>query len=131
MANIFLEKTLEQIIYENRKVISEKGLPVFYENAKRQFCLPSGKIVDIFTWELDNGCLKFRIIELKREDIDDAAYWQILKYVNEFVNHIFGMFKKIEYSCVLIGSGLSTTIASASIFPSELKLYQYRYGFPY
>ncbi len=42
MENDFLEKTLEEIIFENWAVIPERGFTELLEFTERQFRLPSG-----------------------------------------------------------------------------------------
>jgi len=42
MSSDFLEKKLEDLIFENRKSISSRGLDIFYPNAVRQLRLPEG-----------------------------------------------------------------------------------------
>lgn len=50
--NDFFEKTLEDIIIQNKDECIKRGFPSFYEITGRQCLLPSGSIVDIFSLEI-------------------------------------------------------------------------------
>ena len=61
MPNDFLEKTLEDIVYENRYVMHEMGLSRFKSHAYRQVILPSGRKIDILGFEIKDGQITYRL----------------------------------------------------------------------
>jgi hypothetical protein len=84
----FLEKTLEDIIMSNLDKMPSKGLDVFYKNTVNQIPFDT-KIADIFTWEEIDDVLYCRIIELKKDCVDEAAIWQIFNYKIDLFLFIF------------------------------------------
>lgn len=62
----FLENDLEAIIFQNRNALHTRGLPPFHSKICRQFTLPSGKRMDIFSFEIRNNELYFSVWELKK-----------------------------------------------------------------
>lgn len=126
----FIEKTIEEIIFENRDRIHEKGLEnVFYKNAERQFYLPSGKEIDILTWEVEGDEIKVSIIELKKDAINEAAYWQIFGYYDELIGICFTNFKKFHFTLVLIGSSVCLNVNLACGLTNKVNVYKYSYNF--
>ena len=127
--NDFFEKTLEDMIFEKRNSIDEKGLNVFYKNSMRQVYLPCGKKIDILTWEIDNDTIYARIIEIKREKIDEKAFWQSIEYYSELLTALSGYFKEYNLEVVLIGTGCSLNIRNAQHISNILRVFEYSYGF--
>lgn len=103
MPSNFLEKTLEDIIYENRKEIHYKGLPKFKKVAFRQVYLPSGRIIDILSYDLSNGYINFDIYELKKDYINNDAVCQAIRYWDEIEQLIKGSFKGYSVKIIMIG----------------------------
>jgi hypothetical protein len=129
MPSDFLEKKLEDLIFENRKSISSRGLDIFYPNAVRQLRIPEGLILDIFTWEIRDEILYGRIIELKREDIDERAYWQSINYWISLRIAVCGYFKDSEIEIVLIGTGSTINVRNAQHTSRIIRLFNYKYTF--
>lgn len=127
--NDFFEKTLEDIIFEKRNTIDEKGLNVFYKNSMRQVYLPCGKKIDILTWEIDNDTIYARIIEIKREKIDEKAFWQSVEYYSELLAALGGYFKEYNLEIVLIGTGCNQNVKGAQHISNIVRVFEYRYGF--
>jgi len=128
MTSDFLEKTLEDIIFENYKVIKNVGLPVMYSNIQRQFSLPSGKIIDLITWEITDNILFLNIIELKRKTGSYSALSQLLNYVNEVVCHTVGRFKRIDIKCIVICKEIDKDFNNILLInPQNLFIYTYKY----
>lgn len=125
----FSEKSLETMMFENRKEIHERGFDRFYENVIRQFRLPNGGIIDLFTFEIENNELKFRIIELKKGCIDSAAYWQIFGYFIEVASKTEHDFEKVTYELVLVGESLTEEIETMVMVGTDLAIYTYSFGY--
>lgn len=71
MPNDFLEKTPEDIVFENRAVIHTKGLCKFRGTSFRQVILPSGKKMDIISYDIRNGRdLNLRLFRVMNEILD-------------------------------------------------------------
>jgi hypothetical protein len=129
MLSDFLEKTLEDIIYNYSHKIHEQGFCEFYLNKERQFRLPSGRIIDILTWEIKGDVLYFKIIELKRGCCDEAAFWQGLAYLNEFVAYIYPHFSNIRSKIILCGRSISENIENLLMVTGHAHAYVYKYAY--
>lgn len=70
MAVNFLETDIEQIIFDNRNDLHNRGFIKFLKNTNRQHRLPSGKIIDLITFQVDDDAIRFKVIELKRGEIN-------------------------------------------------------------
>lgn len=103
IASDFLERTLEDIIFENRNVIQERGFPKFKEKVFRQVILPSGKKIDILSLQIKNGHLEFDVFELKRETININTACQAYYYVEEISRLVANEFVSCKPSIVLVG----------------------------
>lgn len=127
--NAFYEKTLEEIIFEKREVVAQRGLDIFYKNTARQ--LRFGKyIFDMFTWEIINDTLFCRIIELKKEGLNRCHLDQILCYTYNFYGFCLGYFKKVELEAILIGTNqLDPAIKHTQSISNILRVFEYSYGF--
>lgn len=130
MGSDFLEKTLEQLIFLNRKVVHERGLPAFYKNAERQFRLPSGKIIDIFSFEfVHENSLHCRIYELKKDLLTIDSFLQILNYYNEIFGLLYPSFASIKVEGILVGSGITPDLEGIEEPITDISFYVYRYDF--
>lgn len=130
MPSDFLEKTLETIIVDNYKIISQRGLVLPYRHIDRQFPLPSGKIIDIVNWQVDNNIIRLSVLELKKDAGTEQALWQLLRYVDEITQYLIGWFTDIEVDAVLIGDSISDNIQNLLLISHErLKIYTYQYDF--
>lgn len=129
MPSDFLERTLEDIIYESRATIHERGLPPFYKNTKRQFRLPSGKTIDIFTWEIDEKDSSFyaRIYELKKELLTEAALLQILGYYEEIFCAVKVDYKTVVIENILVGTAYTNTLRKIQHITDDIKMFSYKY----
>lgn len=103
MPSDFLEKTLEDIIFENKDCIHNYGLPKFKKTTFRQFILPSGKKLDIFSYDLIDGHIVIDIYELKRYEINTDAICQAYNYFMEVTQFTAGKFKSIDIHIIMIG----------------------------
>ncbi len=124
----FLEKTLEDIVMSNLDKMPSKGLDIFYKNTVNQMAFKAG-IVDIFTWEEVDNVLYCRIIELKKDCIDEGAFWQVFNYKVDlflFICKDYGYIKDIKIDIVLIGSSFKENVELISYY-AGLKLYKYVY----
>lgn len=124
----FLEKTLEDIIFENRGQIHEKGFCKLYENCERQFVLPSLKKIDILSWEVRDEVLYAKIIELKRNICDEIAFWQGVGYYAEFMPKVINHFKECHIDLVLCGSDYSSQVWDLCFFDIPLEIFTYKYA---
>src|SRR5579871_3922858 len=101
--NDFLEKTLEDIIYDHKEIIHERGFSKFYKNTERQFRLPNGQIIDLFTFEIMDDILYFKIIELKRLELNLSSIWQIYSYFQFIWEQCVNRYKDVKYELILAG----------------------------
>ncbi len=127
MPSSFLEKTLEDIIFENRDVIHTYGVPRLRHNTYRQFYLPSGKKLDIVSFSYYNKCLWFDIWELKRDIVDFTTFNQAYGYYKELKALLAPKFEKCEFSMVLIGK-TAQNMSFLDDFNIRTHAYTYDYG---
>lgn len=126
MPNDFLEKTLEDIIFENKSTIFLRGIPEFLKRTFRQFILPSGKKIDIISFEILEEELFVQIWELKRDVINIDAICQAYDYLWEFMGAVHD-FKKINSEIILIGKQYNP-ISIMSDIKSKISIFTYSYG---
>lgn len=103
MPSDFLEQTLEDIIFENRYIIHTKGLNPFKRTSFRQVILPSGKKLDILTYDITEGHISIDLYELKKECINLDAILQAYNYFTEVSTCICGNFKTFDIHIIMIG----------------------------
>lgn len=126
MLNDFLEKTLEDIIYNNRDVIHSRGLSKIKSNAYRQVILPSGKKIDILGFEIKSGVLCCDIYELKREVINADAICQAFNYYTELKFITKNFFSNIDAKIIMVGRKYEpVSIINALPVPIDVFTYEY------
>lgn len=103
MPKDFYEKTVEDIIFENKNIIHNYGLPKFRKTTFRQFVLPSGKKLDLFSYDLIDGHAFIDIYELKRYDINTDAVCQAYNYFTEVSQLVAGRFRSVDINIVMVG----------------------------
>lgn len=129
MESNFLEKDLEDIIFENKYKIHERGLPILYEELERQYHI-NGKRIDLLNYECgDDNSINFTIFELKKGKIDFNAYSQIVDYF--FDQCIFTKKHKkiLKANLVLIGNSFDENVLLSCILSDIIELYVYKYDY--
>lgn len=124
----FLEKTLEDIIYENRDIIQNRGFPKLLRHTKRQLKLPSGFIIDLFSFQIDTNVLHFKIIELKRDTITMDSIAQIGRYYDE-ISWLTSAYPFVNYDLILVGKEIDNAALAAWRISQRLFLYTYKYDY--
>lgn len=125
----FLEKTLEEIIFENRHRIHERGFVPFFKNAQRQYRLPSGKVIDILTWDVKGDVFHAKIIELKKDSNSDAAFWQAIDYCGELFMTLFNEFTNIYIQPIICANSISTNIENLMFVRTNVVAISYKYNY--
>lgn len=127
MPSEFLEKTVEDIIIENREIIHTRGLTKLKQNTYRQVILPSGRKIDILSFEIIDGSLYFDIYELKRDYIDCNAICQAYDYMVEFSAIIGKSFKSFTGEIIMVGKKYSElSIINNMKIPVNIFTYDYQ-----
>ena len=126
MPNDFLEKTLEDLIFENRAKIHENGLPKFKHRSYRQFYLPSGRKIDIISFEFISGTLFVNLYELKKECIDTSSICQAYNYMHEFKGLLKGLYNECHVKIVLVGKKYDP-ISILDGLQADIEVYTYDY----
>lgn len=127
--NDFTEKTLEEIIFENRDKVSERGFPFFLKNSIRQFILPSGLKVDLFSFEINEDSICCRVFELKKENLDTDSLCQLLRYCTEIYSLLIPHFTNISIDKFLIGKKVCDDLSLLHLHLVDVELYTYTYNF--
>lgn len=125
----FSEKSLETMMFENKEALKERGFDRFYKKTERQFRLPNGCYIDLFTYEIDGDHLKFRVIELKKGQLNFDAYSQLCGYFCMVCELVQRCFSKITYECILIGESLGEDIQEILLLGSDVSVYTYSFGY--
>lgn len=126
MLNDFLERTLEDIIYNNRKTIHARGLSQLKSNAFRQVILPSGKKIDILGFEINEGVLYCDIYELKREVINADAICQAFNYYTELKFITKNFFSNIVAKIIMVGRKYEP-VSIIDALPIPINVFTYEY----
>jgi hypothetical protein len=141
----FLEKTLEDIIYNNLKEMSTRGLDLFkrrgsYFSVSRQVGLGGYGVADLITvewsqtvWETGRY-ITVTIIECKLNTIDINAYMQVQRYktaINSILDEFDLSRTELIVKTVLIGSELSTKGDFVYVLngDKDCDVYTYSYDF--
>jgi hypothetical protein len=140
----FLEKDLEQIIYESgRDLLEEKGLSI-EGKLYRQLRIGNYGIADLvsvkrpfyFQWDKEHDQKLFKgeiiIYELKKEKIGISAFLQSISYMKGIERYLEKRGKRdlFNLSICLIGKEIDTSgsfcfLASIDEFPISLMTYSY------
>jgi hypothetical protein len=113
----FLEKDLEEIIFNtSREVLREKGLPIFGK-IKRQLNLGKYGIADLVTIQTANNSypwgssLQITIYELKKDKIGISSFLQALGYAKAIKVYLeeYRNIDDFHIDIVLIGKEIDTT----------------------
>jgi hypothetical protein len=138
----FLEKNLEQILYENLNTfaLGERGLEVGFVsklNRKRQLRIGNYGKADLVTVERkdDHTGLLFTVYELKINEIDMNSLIQATRYVNGIKSYLEkykpGLMKlNNDFKIILIGSEVNTDhdwIYLFDVFDIDVEVYLYFY----
>lgn len=127
---LFTEEQLESLIFDNKDKVHEKGLPKFYKHTIRQFILPSKKIIDLFTFEVRDDVLYFRIIELKRDMIFNDSFMQILGYYSTVMRCLGKSFLSVRFDLVLVGYEINSSCSVLSdLMKDYLSVYMYNFDY--
>jgi hypothetical protein len=130
MPNDFLEKTLEELIFTNKENLGNRGFPSLLKNTLKQFRLPSGLIIDLLSYEIDdNQNMAVKIYELKRAKINAGAVFQLLTYEAEIFQLCFSHFPNIHIENYLIGSEMDANVflLNNGHFNLNVLLYDYKF----
>jgi len=105
----FLEKDLENIIYEtNNEILREKGLNI-YGKKFRQVRLSHYGVADLVTVERYGQSLHICLIELKKDTISVDTLIQSLRYIKGIKHYLRkrGFHKNVSFTIKLCGSSIS------------------------
>lgn len=97
-----LEKEIEDIVYYTSvQKLSKRGLNL-YENRVRQVALGPYGIADIICYRKIDTKYDIQILEIKKEEVSDSAFFQAIRY-SKAVLHIIGEENINSLSIILIG----------------------------
>jgi hypothetical protein len=101
-----LEKDIENIIFDNKDVIHQFGFIEFLTKTFRQFLLPSGKKIDLLTFEKIDDEIYLNIIEIKKDEISgQSGIVQAYEYASELIDSLFSAtgISTIYLKIILVG----------------------------
>ena len=128
MPSDFLEQNLETIVYENQKECVKRGFPEFYENVKRQVRLPTGKIMDIFSFEIRNEIMFCKIFELKKEEISLNTIFQVVNYGYDLYASVGKYSKDAQIELYCVGNELAGEILYLLAWGINITMVTYSYN---
>lgn len=123
------EKNLETMIFKNRHTIHERGFIKFYANTERQFRLPNGLIIDIFTYEVIDDVLFFKIIELKVTAMTPDAIFQLIRYFSFLHVYTQDQFKNVKWELILVGCDHTEHSLDIMGLGIKISFYEFEFGF--
>lgn len=128
MANSnFLEKNLEDIISENISTIEEKGFPYLLLCTKRQFPLPSGRFIDLVSFQIEGKNITLRVFELKRRILNFDSLTQLYSYCIELYTLLYPYFDNINIDKFLIGAEIEFGLQLMLSHVADIEAFTYEY----
>lgn len=141
----FLEKTLEDILFESSNdELNKRGLPICGIK-RRQVRIGNYGVADLITCERINGYhpyrLDFTIYELKKGLINEATFFQCIRYARGLKRYLENHRNIYPYKIdiVLIGNKIDTNDCVSylpelfkfcdCIEPLSVKIFTYKYKF--
>lgn len=123
----FLEKDLEQIIWEtDDRILFERGLQISGKR-KRQLRIGNYGIADLVTFWRDEYEICFEVFELKKDDLNMQTLLQAYKYVKGISTYLQLRGFKHRFYVTLVGRRIDT-ISSFCFLPDLINsLYIYTY----
>ena len=109
-----LEQPILDVIFDNKDIIHEHGFIIFEPSAEKQFKLPSGRKIDILTWNIIDDECKVSLIEIKKDEITSRnGIVQAYDYAGELKELLFTdkKIKTIHLDIVLVGYELKDVFA--------------------
>lgn len=131
MAINFLESDIEKMIFENLDTVHERGFIKFHRETFRQHRLESGGIIDLLTFQEDEDAFRFKIIELKRSEINIDTLQQAIKYFDDYTAQHFHTLKlkNIECDIILCGDSISNSMVNLLEMGCNIKVYLYDFNY--
>jgi hypothetical protein len=128
----FLEKNLEDIIYEtDNDLLMDRGL-VISGNKKRQVRIGNYGIADLVAWQKSSlGILYIDIFELKKDIVDVNTFTQAIRYFNGIYSYMsYRKFRHpINFSITLVGKYVDKSDFVYVPNFCRVKIYTYTYDF--
>jgi hypothetical protein len=127
----FLEKNLEDIIFENKDIIHMRGFPEIKGDLFRQFVNHNGKRLDLFSVDKsDENVRNVSIYELKKGKIDHDAYFQLVGYFFDFcVENKKNNYGNFNLQLYLIGSEVDEHVLISASLSEFVHIYTYKYEY--
>jgi|SRR6185369_4645310 len=122
----FIEKTLEDIVFENKETICERGFPFLLDHTFRQFYLPSKRKIDLFSYSINEQSFSCRIFELKRECLMPKHILQVLEYALEIFYNLKPYYD-VHIEKFIIGNDIDKPTAALIEDKLDFEAYTYRY----
>lgn len=128
----FLEKDLEDIIFEtDSSILDMAGLEVF-DNKLRQVIIGNYGVCDLISWyKIDSNTIHIQVFELKKGEININTYLQVIRYAKGLISYLKQRNVSFTYyiSIILIGRtiDLSNSFVYIPEFNRNVQFYTYEY----
>lgn len=123
----FFEKDLEDLIMEHKDNIDERGFVPLFSNTVQQFILPSGKKIDILSYEKKDDDIIVYIIELKRGKTKIASLLQAYEYLDELLEILYGVGYGMIYASVILVGYENTPVPICKFLNCPALFFSYHY----
>jgi hypothetical protein len=130
----FLEKDLEQIIFEtDHDDLYDSGLPV-YGKVKRQLRIGNYGVADLVTFSREGqDVLRITIYELKQNEVGVSTFGQAIRYAKGISQYILNHRKKnlsLHFEFILVGKSFQKgDFIYMTDFIPNLRVFTYEYEF--
>jgi hypothetical protein len=127
--NDFLEKNLEDIIFENLPHLPELGFPRLCEKTYRQFVIPgSSQRIDIISFTDCGDTVKCKIFELKKGELNMDAGVQLASYCIDMRVLLSAKYKNVIIEPYLVGTSYHRHLWFTIACGLSINLVTYSYG---
>lgn len=128
----FLEKDLENIIWESDKEeLSERGLPI-YGKLIRQLNIKGYGVADLVEWDIEKypygKILNITIYELKKDKIGISALLQSISYARGIQRYLNKRLKNLQFTINIVLVGSSVDTKGSFCYLPDLMCNEYSYG---
>ena len=89
--------------------------------------MPSGKRIDIFSWEIRDNVFYANVIELKKNTAMRDSFWQGMDYVEELAWHTIESFEDLKIKLIIVGNESYSHLSTAGIYGDNVRVYEYTY----
>jgi len=123
------EAALENMILSNIEFAQLRGFPDVFANTKQQFRLQTGKVCDIFSYEIIGNSFSCKIFELKRGQLGISSLLQVVEYGIDTAKYSVHSFEEVNIELYLVGADINNEILNLFGWGVNVNIITYEYKF--